>query len=155
MLRAVAMAGCWHTFFPSLLCLSNVNSKKSVDCLTYYRSIVNWLIEGLTVNCSIDCLIDCLIVRLIDWLIIIIHADLLLGVGISFTFATSTENPFPVKTTPLTLLSVSTLLASLVYSFVFVLISKFRLGRLYGFLLLGLYVVFLGLAIPTSLNVLF
>ncbi|OQV22009.1 Sodium/potassium/calcium exchanger 6, mitochondrial [Hypsibius exemplaris] len=81
--------------------------------------------------------------------------NLLLGVGISFTFATSTENPFPVKTTPLTLLSVGTLLLSLVFSFVFVTVSKFHVGRLYGGLLLGLYVVFLSLALPTSLNVLF
>jgi Ca2+/Na+ antiporter len=60
-----------------------------------------------------------------------------------------------VETTALSLLSAGTLLLSLAFSFVFVIVSKFRVGRLYGCLLLAFYVLFLALAIPTSLNVLF
>ncbi|GAU88909.1 hypothetical protein RvY_01524 [Ramazzottius varieornatus] len=80
--------------------------------------------------------------------------NLLLGVGISFLFATRTTNPFPVDTTSVSLLSTGTLLFSLAFSLIFIVVSKFQVGKLYGGLLIMLYVVFLALAIPTGLGIL-
>ncbi|XP_055342059.1 mitochondrial sodium/calcium exchanger protein-like [Paramacrobiotus metropolitanus] len=80
--------------------------------------------------------------------------NLLLGVGTSFCFATSTVNPFPVQTTSLSLLSAGTLMVSLVFSLIYIVAARFRLARVYGGILLFLYVLFLGLAIPTALGVL-
>ncbi|XP_055357226.1 mitochondrial sodium/calcium exchanger protein-like [Paramacrobiotus metropolitanus] len=80
--------------------------------------------------------------------------NLLLGVGTSFCFATSTVDPFPVQTTSLSLLSAGTLMVSLVFSLIYIVAARFRLARVYGGILLFLYVLFLGLAIPTALGVL-